>query len=101
MTEINGEQLEQLKKEGKKILLDFHGLWCGPCKVLIPKLEIIEKEYENIVFVKMDVDQNVDVAMDLGVRSIPTVIIYDGEKIVNRSQGVQSDGFYKDILNNL
>jgi hypothetical protein len=39
--------------------------------------------------------------MELNIRSVPTVIIYDGEKIVNRSQGVQSDGFYKDILNNL
>ena len=42
-----------------------------------------------------------DAALDLGIRSVPTVIIYDGEKLVNRSQGAQPEGFYKDILNNL
>jgi thioredoxin 1 len=101
MVEINGEQLEQLKKEGKNILLDLHGLWCGPCKQLIPKLELLEKQYENVVFVKMDVDKNMDYALDLGIRSVPTVIIYDGEKLISRSQGVSAESFYKDILNNL
>lgn len=101
MTEVNGEQLEQLKNEGKNILLDLHGLWCGPCKQLMPKLEQLEKEYENVVFVKMDVDKNMDYALDLGIRSVPTVMLFKGEELVNRSQGAQPDGFYKDILNNL
>jgi thioredoxin 1 len=101
MTEVTGEQLEQLKKEGKNILLDLHGVWCQPCKMLMPKLEQMETQYENVVFVKMDVDKNMDYALDMGIRSVPTVIIYDGEKLVNRSQGAQPEGFYKDILNNL
>jgi thioredoxin 1 len=101
MTEVTGEQLEQLKKEGKNILLDLHGLWCGPCKQLMPKLELLEKQYENVVFVKMDVDENMDTALDLGIRSVPTVMLFKGEELVNRSQGAQPDGFYKDILNNL
>jgi thioredoxin 1 len=101
MVEINGEQLEQLKKEGKNILLDLHGLWCGPCKQLMPKLELLEKQYENVVFVKMDVDKNMDYALDMGVRSVPTILIYDGDKLINRSQGIQPDSFYKEILGNL
>lgn len=101
MTEVTGEQLEQLKNEGKNILLDLHGLWCGPCKQLMPKLEQLEKEYENVAFVKMDVDKNMDYALDLGIRSVPTVMLFKGEELVNRSQGAQPDGFYKDILNNL
>ena len=101
MTEVTGEQLEQLKKEGKNILLDLHGLWCVPCKQLMPKLELLEEQYKNVVFVKIDVDENMELAKDLGIRSVPTVIIYKGNELVNRSQGVQPDGFYKDILNNL
>jgi predicted DsbA family dithiol-disulfide isomerase len=42
-----------------------------------------------------------DAALDMGIRSVPTVIIYDGDKLVNRSQGAQPEGFYKDILNSL
>ena len=46
-------------------------------------------------------DKNMDYALDMGVRSVPTVIVYDGDKLINRSQGVQPEGFYKDILKNL
>lgn len=101
MTEVTGKQLEQLKKEGRNILLDLHGVWCQPCKMLIPKLEQMETQYENVVFVKMDVDKNQNYALEMGVRSIPTVIVYKGEELINRTQGVQPDGFYEDILNNL
>ena len=101
MVEITGEQLEQLKKEGKNILLDLHGVWCQPCKMLMPKLEQIETQYENVVFVKMDVDKNQNYALEMGVRSVPTVMVYKGSELINRSQGVQQDTFYKDILNNL
>jgi thioredoxin 1 len=101
MTEVTGEQLEQLKKEGKNILLDLYGVWCGPCKQLMPKLEQLETQYDNVVFVKMDVDKNQDYAIEMGIRSIPTVMFFKGEELINRSQGAQTDGFYKDILNNL
>jgi thioredoxin 1 len=102
MTEITVEKLEQLKKEGNKILLDLHGLWCGPCKQLMPRLEAIEKEYNNkVVFVKMDVDKNKDYALSLGIRSVPTVIIYDGETIKERFVGAKMDLEYKDVLNSI
>jgi thioredoxin len=99
MTEINGEKLEDLKKEGKKILLDLHGLWCGPCRQLMPRLENLEKEYKDIVFVKMDVDKNNDYAFGLGIRSVPTVIIYNGENVIQKLVGAKQDSEYKEILN--
>jgi len=101
MEEINIEQLEQLKKEGKKILLDFYGVWCSPCRVLMPKLQEIKNNYDNIIFAKMDVDQNKEYAMSLGIRSVPTVMIFNGEKLVDRSSGVNDDSYYKNILNSL
>jgi thioredoxin 1 len=101
MVEVTGEKLGQLKKENKKILLDLHGVWCGPCKQLMPKLESIEKEFPNVEFVKMDVDKNRNYVMELGITSIPTVIFYDGDKTVNRTQGAQPESVYKNILNTL
>ena len=101
MENVTTERFKELQLEGKKIMVDFFADWCGPCKQLIPRLEKMEKEYPNISFVKINVDDNMDTALDLGIRSVPTVIIYDGEKLINRSQGVQPEGFYKDILNNL
>lgn len=101
MKNVSASEVEQLKLEGKKILVDFWANWCGPCKLLIPRLEQLELKYPNIVFVKVDVDQNMDVAMDLGIRSVPTVMIYNGNELVNRSMGANQDSFYSKILDSL
>jgi thioredoxin len=101
MENVTSDKVKELQLEGKKILVDFWATWCGPCRTLVPRLEKMEGEHKNVVFVKVDVDQNIDAAMELGIRSVPTVMIYDGEKLVNRSQGVQPESFYKDILNSL
>ena len=101
MENVSSDKVKELQLQGKKVLVQYSAVWCGPCKTLTPRLENIEGDYKNVIFTKVDVDQNVDAAMELGIRSVPTVMIYDGEKLINRSQGVQSDGFYKDILNTL
>jgi thioredoxin len=101
MENVTSDKVKELQSQGNKVLVDYWAKWCGPCKSLIPRLEILESQYPNITFVKVDVDENMDSALDMGIRSVPTVIIYDGDKLVNRSQGVQPEGFYKDILNNL
>jgi thioredoxin len=101
MENITAERFKELQSEGKKLMVDFWAKWCGPCKSLIPRLEQMEKEYPNVTFVKVDVDDNMDAALDLGIRSVPTIIIYDGDKLVDRSQGAKPDTYYKEILNKL
>lgn len=101
MENVTADKLKELKSQGKNVLVDFWAPWCGPCKTLIPRLENIEKEYPDTSFIKINVDENTDVAIEMGIRSIPTVMFFKGEELINRSQGVQTDGFYKDILNNL
>lgn len=101
MENVNAEKLKELQEGGKKILVDLWGTWCGPCKQLIPRLESIEKEYPDVTFIKIDVDQNRDFAVALGVTGIPTVLIYNGKELKHRSSGVNSDKFYKDVLNTL
>lgn len=101
MTEVLAENVKELQNKGEKLLVQLSASWCGPCKQLAPKLEQISEEYSNVTFLKVDVDKNIDYATGLGVRSVPTVLIFDGENLVNRSTGVQPEKYYKDILNNL
>ena len=101
MQNVTSDKVKELQLEGKNILVDFWAPWCGPCKSLIPRLESIESEYPNVTFIKVNVDENSDFAIENGIRSVPTVMVYKGDNLINRSQGVQPDGFYKDILNNL
>ena len=98
---ITSQQLQEMKSNGDKLLVDFFASWCGPCKMLIPRLELLETQYPNVKFVKLDVDENREYAMEMGLRSVPTVQIFNGEELLTTSAGVQPDNFYKDYLSKL
>lgn len=98
---ITSQELQEMKSNGDKLLVDFYASWCGPCKMLIPRLELLETQYPDVKFVKLDVDQNRDFATKMGLRSVPTVQIFNGETLITTSSGVQPDNFYKDYLSKL
>jgi thioredoxin 1 len=101
MENVNTQKLTELQEQGNKILVDLFGVWCGPCKQLVPRLEGIEKEYPNVTFIKIDVDENRDLATSLGITGVPTVLMFDGKELKHRSSGINTDKFYKDLLNSL
>jgi thioredoxin 1 len=101
MENVTAEQVKQLQLEGKKLLVDYWATWCGPCKALIPRLEALSSEYPDVTFVKVNVDENTESALELGIRSVPTIMIYNGEELVNRSVGANVDSVYKNILDSL
>lgn len=70
------------------VLVDFWAVWCGPCKIIAPVVEEIAKEYDGRIKVgKLDVDNNPDVSLKFGIRSIPTLMIFKGGKIVEQIIG--------------
>lgn len=98
---VTAADLEQLKATGKPILADYFANWCGPCKALMPRLENLEKDYPNVKFVKLNVDENMDHSIQMGIRSVPTVVFFKDGAEYSRSSGANPNGFYKDILNDL
>ncbi len=81
--QINTEDFksEVLQSKGL-VLVDFFATWCGPCKMLAPTLAEIGQENEDIKVVSVDVDQNQQLAMQYGIMSVPTMIIFkDGNKM--------------------
>ena len=95
------EELDVLKKENKKILVEIGADWCPGCKTLVPVLENIETEYPDVIFGKIDIDENRECVLSLGIKSVPTVILYNGEKIINQSVGVKPLTYYRQIITDL
>lgn len=86
ITDDSFEQ-EVLKSE-IPVLIDFWATWCAPCRLLAPTIDQLSEEYEGRVKVaKLDVDNNQQTAMNLGVRSIPAVIIFKHGDIVDNIVG--------------
>jgi len=69
--------------------------------MLITRLELLETDYPDVTFVKVNVDENMDEALELGIRTVPTILIYDGENLINRSMGANVDSVYTKILDTL
>jgi thioredoxin-like negative regulator of GroEL len=67
--------------------------------MIIPKLESFESQFPGVKFVKVDIDKSRDYVMELGIRSVPTIMFYNGKETVDTSIGVKPDAHYKDILN--
>jgi thioredoxin 1 len=74
----------EVLQSDKAVLVDFWAVWCGPCKMIAPIVEELAGEFEGKAKIgKLDVDNNQESAIKYGVRSIPTVLIFKGGKVVD------------------
>ena len=70
-------------------VVDFWAEWCGPCRMVVPLVEEIAKERSDIKVVKINVDEEQELAMQFGVMSIPTLVVMKNGKIVNQVTGAR------------
>ncbi len=101
MKNISKEQWEQeVINSDKPVFVDFWATWCGPCSIVAPIVEELAKEYEGKVnFVKVDVDQNKELASKYNIFSIPTLVIFHNGQLVFQAAGAVSKESIRNYIN--
>lgn len=85
---ITTENFESYKNGELPLVVDLWATWCGPCRMLAPIVSELASEYEGkIVVGKCDVEENEDIAMEFGVRNIPTILFFKDGKLVDKFVG--------------
>ena len=80
---------QEVLNSDKPVLMDFWAPWCGPCRMVVPLVEEIAKERSDIKVVKINVDEEQELAMQFGVMSIPTLVVMKNGKIANQVTGAR------------
>lgn len=103
MEQINTEKFDELLKGDKPVVCDFFATWCGPCRMLAPVMDKVSAEFaDKAVFVKVDIDQNAELAVRYGIMSIPLVAVFkNGEKTADLLGYTDANGMTELLNKNL
>lgn len=96
---LNNESFQEFIDGKDLVAVDFFATWCGPCRMLSPILEDIAKEMEEeFKFAKIDIDENFEIAKTYGIMSVPTILLFKDNKVVDKIVGLHTKNQILEIL---
>ena len=100
--EISSVELQQKINGGEKLMVEFWAEWCGPCKMMKPIFEkVASTNQSDVKMYTLNIDNNREVAMSLGIRSIPTIKVFNGGSVIGTKVGVLNETSIKDLVKEL
>ena len=88
--QVTSENFESLKNGAQPLVVDFWATWCGPCRMVAPIISELAEKYDGKITVgKCDVEEAEDLAMEFGIRNIPTILFFKGGEVVDKLVGAQ------------
>lgn len=102
MIELNKENFDKETKEGV-VLVDIWAPWCPPCRAMGPIVEELSEDFKDddvIKVTKLNADEYMDIASNLGVTGLPTFLLYKNGEIISKKVGMTTKDFLAEMLNN-
>ncbi len=96
--EITDQTIAEKIEKGQKVVVDCYADWCGPCRMLSPVIEALAKQYSDISFCKLNIDDNEETAMKYSIMSIPTLLIFESGELKNTVVGLRSKSELEEII---
>ncbi len=98
VTELDKDSFEKTVSESDFVIVDFWAPWCGPCRSFAPTYEKVSEEHPDIVFAKVNTEEEQEIAMHFQIRSIPTLMIFREKVIIFSQPGALPEGAFRDLL---
>lgn len=96
--ELTTENFQEFVKNNDVVLVDFWAEWCAPCLMMAPVIEELESEMDGVKFVKLNVDENPEIASMFGIMSIPTLMIFRRGEVADMVVGVVAKDTLKERI---
>jgi thioredoxin 1 len=100
--EFTDKTAKDLIETGDLVVIDFHAIWCSPCKMVGPMVEKMAEKYaDHVVIGKIDIDNNEELASTYGVRNIPTILFFKNGELVDKQVGATQETKLEEKIENL
>lgn len=98
VVELTKDSFEEAVTENKFVIVDFWAPWCGPCRSFAPVFEKISEDHPDIVFAKVNTEEQQEIAAHFQIRSIPTLMIFREKIIIFSEAGALPESAFKDLV---
>lgn len=98
VVELTDDSFEQTVTDNGFVIVDFWAPWCGPCKSFAPTYEKVSEDHDDIVFAKVNTEEQQQVAAHFQIRSIPTLMIFRDQIIIFSQAGALPEGSFRELI---